>query len=144
MQKNSQSRERCQIDMRSARNSGFIRAVRPLEHPGRDFQPAIRIQAAQRATENSTIRLVDCVMHANPKAKPRMPPIQELAKRCPVGVLKPHSTTQTGRTRPWLIKHPRPSLQSSPQQGYTLRSLMAPRSALLLNPRERAYKCQRL
>jgi transposase InsO family protein len=44
----------------------------------------------------------------------------------------------------WPIKHRRPSLPSSLQQGSTLRFTTAPRSALLLNPPNRAWNCRRL
>ncbi len=48
------------------------------------------------------------------------------------------TTTPPGRIQRWRIKHRQPLLPNSPQQDFTLRSRMAPRSGLLLKPPNRA------
>lgn len=58
-------------------------------------------QTAQRATENNATGLVDRPMHANAKAKRRMPSIQKLTKVSPVGVPKPCCTITGVACRTW-------------------------------------------
>ena len=43
--------------------------ARPVEHPGRHFQPPIRVRAAQRAAEDDAIGLVDRLMDRQPAAQ---------------------------------------------------------------------------
>jgi len=81
----------------------MIRAGRSFEHPGRNLQAAIRVRSARRAAENDAIGLLDRFMNGHLKPKPRVPRIQKLPKRGPVGVLKPCSTITGGCIRRWDI-----------------------------------------
>src|SRR6516162_1890197 len=74
--------------MRRGGDDRIIRASRAIEHPGRNLTPPSRIGAAQRAAENNIIRLGDRLVDKDRQTKPWMPPIQELAKTGPVGVIK--------------------------------------------------------
>jgi hypothetical protein len=74
--------------MRRGGDDRIIRASRAIEHPGRNLKPPSRIGAAQRAAENNIIRLGDRLVDEDRQTKPWMPPIQELAKTGPVGVIK--------------------------------------------------------
>ena len=90
----------------------MIRAGRSFEHPGRNLQAAIRVRSARRAAENDPIGLLDRFMNGHLKPKPRVPRIQKLPKRGPVGVLKPCSTITGGCTRRWDISARWPSRKS--------------------------------
>src|SRR5208283_2600252 len=101
------------------------RAGSSLKHPGRNFQPAIRVRPAHRAAENETIGLLKGFMNGHLKLKPRVQRIQELPKHGPVGVLKPCSTTTTGPTTPPWRKipgrvSPRLRLRTTPTVSYVL------------------------
>jgi hypothetical protein len=76
------------IDMRRGDDDQIIGASRAIEHPGRNLKPPSGIGAAQRAAENNIIRLGDRLVDEDRQTKPWMPPIQELAKTGPVGVIK--------------------------------------------------------
>jgi len=80
--------------MRRGGDDRIIRASRAIEHPGRNLKPPSRIGAAQRAAENNIIRLGDRLVDKDRQTKPWMPPIQELAKTGPVGVIKLGCTTR--------------------------------------------------
>ncbi len=77
----------------------LIWAGSTLEHPGRNLQPAIRGQSAQRAAEDFAIRLPDRLMDGHTQRRPRMPRVQKLPENDPVGVLEPYSTTSSEPTR---------------------------------------------
>jgi hypothetical protein len=76
-------------------------ADRSFEHPGRNFQPAIRVGSTRRATENNALGLLDRLMDEDLKFKQWAPRIQKLPKHGPVGVLKPRSTTPSARMNHW-------------------------------------------
>ena len=80
--------------MRRGGDDRIIRASRAIEHPGRNLKPPSRVGAAQRAAENNIIRLGDRLVDKDRQTKPWMPPIQELAKTGPVGVIKLGCTTR--------------------------------------------------
>jgi hypothetical protein len=67
-------------------------ARRPIEHPGRNLKPAVRIGTAQTTAKNNVFRLLDNFMNADPKTKPWMPRVQQFPKLSSVGVLKPCCT----------------------------------------------------
>jgi hypothetical protein len=69
-----------------------IRTARSVEHPRRNFEPAIRPRIAQCAAENRTIRFVDHLMDCNPHPEPWMPGINKHSENGPVGVLELRST----------------------------------------------------
>jgi hypothetical protein len=71
-------------------------ACRPVEHPGRHFK-AICLRLFERAAEGDKTTLIDSTMNANSATKPRMMPIENLAKNGPVGVLKRRCTTDSER-----------------------------------------------
>jgi len=48
----------------------------PVEHPGRNFQPAISLRTIQSAAENNAIRFVDRPMNTNMATEPGMMPIK--------------------------------------------------------------------
>jgi hypothetical protein len=73
-------------------------AGRPVEHPGWNLKPAVRIGSAQITTKNNVVRLLDSFMNADPNTKPWMPRVQQFAKLSFVGVLKSYCTTRSGRT----------------------------------------------
>jgi hypothetical protein len=73
-------------------------ACRPVEHPRRNFQPTVCLRLFQRAAEDDLVSLVDGTMNANSATKPSMMPIKNLAKKGPVGVLKPRCITRLART----------------------------------------------
>jgi hypothetical protein len=75
-------------------------AGRPVEHPGWNLKPAVRIATAQATAKNSAVRSLDRRVNADPKTKPRMPRVQQFAKLSSVGVLKLCCTTMSGRTTP--------------------------------------------
>ncbi len=76
-------------------------AIRPVEHPGWNLQPTVRIGTAQITAKNNTVCPLDRLVNADPKSKPRMPSIQQFLKLGFVGVLKPCCITRsvpTGRS----------------------------------------------
>src|SRR3974390_2180681 len=86
--------------MRRGGDDRIFRASRAIEHPGRDLTPPSRIGAAQRAAENNIIRLGDRLVDKDRQTKPWMPPIQELAKTGPVGVIKRRRHSSIGYLSP--------------------------------------------
>src|SRR6266700_3925622 len=88
--------------MRRGGDDRIIRASRAIEHPGRNLKPPSRIGAAQRAAENNIIRLGDRLVDEDRQTKPWMPPIQELAKTGPVGVIKLGCTTTSEPIDHWI------------------------------------------
>src|SRR5271165_5712047 len=109
--------------MRRGGDDRIIRASRAIEHPGRNLKPPSRIGAAQRAAENNIIRLGDRLVDEDRQTKPWMPPIQELAKTGPVGVIKLGCTIRADDTHRSGICHPSSSsanLQRRPSNpGHT-------------------------
>src|SRR5450756_2950678 len=83
--------------MRCGGEDRLIHASRAIEHPGRNLKPARGIGAAQRAPEHNIIRLVDRLMDKDRQTEPWMPPIQQLAKAGPVGVIKLRCITPSER-----------------------------------------------
>ena len=80
-----------------------IRTARSVEHPRRNFEPAIRPRIAQCAAENHTIRFVDHLMDCNPHPEPWMPGINKHSENDgPVGVLELRSTIASARIRALL------------------------------------------
>jgi hypothetical protein len=67
------------------------------------------LRPIKRAAEDDKTTLVDGTMNANSATKPGMMPIKNLAKNCPVGVLKPRCTTGADRIR---------VLTTAPDQAY--------------------------
>jgi len=90
--------ERRQVDI-GIRRETRLGAGRPVEHPGRNLQPTIRIGTAQAAAKNSATRPLDRRVNADPKTEPRMPWVQQFPKLGSVGVLKLSCTTEATRTR---------------------------------------------
>ena len=77
-----------------------IRTARSVEHPRRNFEPAIRPRIAQCAAENRTIRFVDHLVDRNPHPEPWMPGINKHSENDgPVGVLELRSTIASDRIR---------------------------------------------
>jgi hypothetical protein len=74
-------------------------ACRPVEHPGRNLKPAVRIGTAQTTAKNNVFRLLDNFMNADPKTKPWMPRVQQFSKLSSVGILKPRCTLSDARIR---------------------------------------------
>jgi hypothetical protein len=89
--------ERRQIDT-GIRHS-HLGAGRPVKRPGRNLQPTVRIGTAQAAAKNSVTRPLDRRVNADPKAKPRMPWVQQFSKFGSVGVLKLCCTMRHGPIR---------------------------------------------
>jgi hypothetical protein len=79
---------------------------RPTGHPGRNFQPTVRIGAAQVAAKNSAIRPLDRRVNADPKTKPGMPWVQRFSRLGSVGVLKLCCITTDDRIRALTAPHP--------------------------------------
>lgn len=75
-------------------------AGRPVEYPGRNLQPTVRIRTAQATAKNSAVRSLNRRVNADPKTEPRMPWVQQFSKLGSVGVLKLCCTTPSGRIRP--------------------------------------------
>ena len=71
-----------------------LRTRGAVEHPCRNFQPAIRSRIAQSAPENEAARLLYRLPDPNPAVAPWMPPIQQFLRTVPVGVVKPCCTTR--------------------------------------------------
>ena len=90
--------ERRQVDI-GIRRETRLGAGRPVEHPGRNLQPTIRIGTAQAAAKNSATRPLDRRVNADPKTEPRMPWVQQFPKLGSVGVLKLSCTTKCARIR---------------------------------------------
>jgi hypothetical protein len=83
-------RRKClDADIRLSCQKPGLGACRPVEHPGRDFKPPICLRPIKRPVEDDKTTLVEGTMNANAATKPGMMPIKDLAKNCPVGVLKP-------------------------------------------------------
>jgi hypothetical protein len=101
-----QRRQRTHANKRRRSQTWLIRAGRTLEHPGRNLQPAIRVQSAQRAAEDDTIRLRDRLVDRNTHPGPWMPPIQKLPENGTVGVLKPCCITASGLIRALTLERP--------------------------------------
>src|SRR4051812_27305958 len=121
--------------MRRGGDDRIIRASRAIEHPGRNLKPPSRIGAAQRAAENNIIRLGDRLVDEDRQTKPWMPPIQELAKTGPVGVIKLGCTTTGARTRRWAISPRRPMPPISPQRAIGCAPPTSSADRTLLPPR---------
>ena len=90
--------ERRQVDI-GIRRETRLGAGRPVEHPGRNLQPTIRIGTAQAAAKNSATRPLDRRVNADPKTEPRMPWVQQFPKLGSVGVLKLSCTIADARIR---------------------------------------------
>jgi hypothetical protein len=101
----------------------IIRASRAIEHPGRNLKPPSRIGAAQRAAENNIIRLGDRLVDEDRQTKPWMPPIQELAKTGPVGVIKLGCTTAFEHIVHWMKMRQSLARFSVPESSPQIRSL---------------------
>jgi hypothetical protein len=71
----------------------------PLEHPCWNLKPTVGIRPGQITAENNAVRLLDRCENADPKTKPRMPPVLQFTKLSSVGVSKPRCTTAAGHTR---------------------------------------------
>ena len=71
------------------------RAGYPIEHPGRNFQPAIGCPNREAAAENLTARLLDHFMKVDHGPRPGMPWIEKFACFSPVGVPSSRCTTTT-------------------------------------------------
>jgi hypothetical protein len=94
-------RRKClDADIRLSCQKPGVRVCRPVEHPGRDFKPPICLRPIKRAVEDDKTTLVDGTMNANAATKPGMMPIKDLAKNCPVGVLKPRCIMASERIDP--------------------------------------------
>jgi hypothetical protein len=93
-----QGRQRPHADERRSSQMPLIWTGHTLEHPGRNLQPAIRLQSAQRAAENISVRLADSLMDGHAQRRPGMPRVQKLPENGPVGVLKPCSTMRFAHT----------------------------------------------
>jgi hypothetical protein len=98
MQKRRKHRERRQVDMGIRRHT-HPGAGRPVEHPGWNLQPTVRIRTAQITAKNNAIRPLDRLVNSDLKTKPRMPSVQQFSKLSSVGVLKLCCTTRSDRTR---------------------------------------------
>ena len=96
-----QRRQCMHADKRRIGQIPLIWAGDTLEHPGRNLQPAIRGQSAQRAAEDFAIHLPDDLMDGHAQRRPRMPRVQKLSENDPVGVLEPRSTTASVRIALW-------------------------------------------
>ena len=96
-------------------------ASQPVEHPGWNLKPAVRIGTAQITAKNNVVRLLDSFVNADPKTKPWMPRVKQFAKLSSVGVLKPCCTTPRGRTPRLATKRRRPMPINSPQPAIALR-----------------------
>jgi hypothetical protein len=92
-------RKRLDADIRLSCHKRGVRVCRPVEHPGWDFKPPICLRPIKRAAEEDKTILVDGTMNANSVTKPGMMPINNLAKNCTVGVLKPRCTIRNAGTR---------------------------------------------
>ena len=97
-QKRRKRRERRQVGMGIGRHT-HPGAGRPVEHPGWNLKPTVGIGTAQITAKNNAVRLLDRLVNADPKTKPRMPSVQQFPKLSSVGVLKPCCTTIPGLTR---------------------------------------------
>ena len=152
-----QRRQRSHADKRRSSQMPLIWAGHTLEHPGRNLQPAIRVQSAQRAAEGIAIRLPDHLMDGHAQRRPGMPRVQKLPENGPVGVLKPCSTTASVRTRALTHAHPTKPTSTAGQWsrqhefrrrcGASLRSGYAlparrPTTAPNINNRQRIYLSQ--
>src|SRR5215475_5007846 len=73
-------------------------AGRPIKHPRWNLQPTVRVGCSQVAAKDNSARPLNCLMSADPQARPWMPRIQQLPKLGTVGVLKPCCTTLFERT----------------------------------------------
>src|SRR5215216_1857626 len=91
-------RERRQVDMGIGRHA-YSGAGGPVEHPGWNLKPAVRIGTAQITAISNAVRLLDSCVNADPKTKPWMPWVQQFPKLGSVGVLKSCCTTPCVRTR---------------------------------------------
>src|SRR4029077_12130470 len=99
-------RRKClDADIRLSCQKPGVRACRPVEHPDRHFKPPICLRLFQRAAEDDKTILVDGTMNANSATKPRMMPIENLAKNGPVGVLKPRCTVAAVHIRALTAVH---------------------------------------
>jgi hypothetical protein len=71
----------------------------PIEHPGRNLQPAIACALRQAAAENFPATLLNYLMDVNQASCPWMPRVKKLALLGPVGVLSSRCTTRVDRIR---------------------------------------------
>jgi len=114
-------------------------AGRPVKHPGRDLQPAVRIGTAQATAKNYAVRSLDRRVNADPKTKPRMPWVQQFSKLGSVGVLKLCCTTKYAHIRASTISRRTSSWREEQgqrpvrQRAGTLRYTGPPRPGPLLN-----------
>lgn len=81
-------------------------AGRPVEHPGWNLQPTVRIGTAQATAKNRAVRSLDRRVNADPKTEPRMPRVQQFSKLSSVGVLKLCCITDDDRIRALTAPHP--------------------------------------
>ena len=88
--------KRRQVGMAIGRHTQ-IGAGRPVKHPRRNLQQTQRLGTAQIAAENNAVRLLNRLVNADPKTKPRMPWIKQFPKLGAVGVLKLCCTTPFAR-----------------------------------------------
>jgi hypothetical protein len=93
-------------------------AGRPVEHPGWNLKPPVRIRASPATAKNNAVRFVDPFVNGDPKTKPRMPRVQQFPELSSVGVLKLRCTTPTDRTRASTGSHQSNS-QHAPIRGKT-------------------------
>ena len=93
-----------------------IRTARSVEHPRRNFEPAIRPRIAQCAAENNAIRFVDHLVDRNLHPEPWMPGINKHSENGPVGVLELRSTTADVYTPLAAISAQRSSRINTPRR----------------------------
>ena len=89
--------ERGCVDMRMAGHM-HTGADRSIEHPSRNLKATVRTRPGQATAKNNAVRLLQRLVNTDPKAKPRMPWIQQFSKLSSVGVLKPCCITRFTRT----------------------------------------------
>lgn len=70
IEKGGQNIERVQADERLSCQSEPVGPRRPVEHPRRDLEPALRLRSVQRAAENKALGLLDRRVRADLTAKP--------------------------------------------------------------------------
>jgi hypothetical protein len=94
-------------------------AGQPVEHPGRQLQPAVEMRRATGA-QHRPGRLLDHLMNANTAPGPGVPGVDDLALVAMLGLMgvpSPACTTASGRTAASAVGRRRSSPDAAPARG---------------------------
>src|SRR6202040_3405553 len=100
LQQRCQGGEHRNVNIGSGANTPG-RASGPIEHPGRNLQPARGCPTREAATENLSASLLNHLMNMDQASGPRMPRIKKLVLRDPVGVPSSCCIMRYARIYPW-------------------------------------------